>query len=37
MAQLTYNSITFNAIDIDRNGMVLCDKTINTTGELLSN
>ena len=26
-----------NAIDIDWNGMVLGDKTINTTGELLSN
>ncbi len=26
-----------NAVDIDWNGMVLGDKTINTTGELLSN
>ena len=26
-----------NAVEIDWNGMVLGDKTINTTGELLSN
>ncbi|MBR2016909.1 MAG: hypothetical protein IKA00_06390 [Prevotella sp.] len=28
---------TINALEIDWNGMVLGDKTINTTGELLSN
>lgn len=28
---------TVNAVEINWNGMVLGDKTINTTGELLSN
>lgn len=34
---LTTITKIYNAVEIDWNGMVLGDKTINTTGELLSN